>query len=574
MIEKIHKCRSISDKLRYILRPTHRPRVVAGTVAGGNIDSIALEMNLLRRLRPSLQYCCVHIILSLAPGERVSEDILRRIASEYMLGMGYRTGAWMAAEHRDTAIQHVHIFACRVLPDRSVVSTAFDFIRGEEIIRKLEVRHRLRCQPRSSECLRHAPGRVEVRKGRSDRLVLQRLVSEASKGQPSLTDFVERLSYAGVRVAFHTDANEKPNGISFALEGSGYWFAGRSLGRGYRFNHLLTRGRSYVEARELAAGGRGYEQARQGEDRRLSRTSELNPASRTNVAQALNRPHDGDPSKSPITQRKPNVLTEHGGVEKNNGEDALRVVASRLLLGNVSRGPDHRSIPIALGRFQRESRLGEITKQLAALEADSYWLKGILERGGKESSRSQRWEAERAESNVALKRLVAGDGPFSREEIELLAHRPLVAHGQWSEMRLLAVDGSHRYLNIAGLTSNRLRELKSCGYQPALVQSVGDRFDIVLKAPALGDTHEPEAACLLAERLREKFENSPGVEGIRLAGPIGKLAVKVLEARDVNCPKVAQELEAIRAQLQMRYQRTGVTNENQRKLTFSPGLGR
>ncbi len=59
----------------------------------------------------------VHISLNFAPGEQLSDDLLRTIAAEYMEGIGFGKQPYLVYRHEDAAHPHIHLVSVKIKPD-------------------------------------------------------------------------------------------------------------------------------------------------------------------------------------------------------------------------------------------------------------------------------------------------------------------------------------------------------------------------------------------------------------------------------------------------------------------------
>jgi hypothetical protein len=141
MIQKILKARSIPDMLRYLMGPIDsagriRPRVevVDSAFAGSNQREIAREMRAIVRRRPKLQRNMFHATLRKSPRDRKLLDTeWRQIGRSYAGELGFDTHLTIC--HGD----HVHVLCPRIRIDASVVPDSHDYMRGEAIVRAVEV---------------------------------------------------------------------------------------------------------------------------------------------------------------------------------------------------------------------------------------------------------------------------------------------------------------------------------------------------------------------------------------------------------------------------------------------------
>lgn len=273
MIANITKGADFAGLARYLFQARDqsgevRPEVVylGGSVPGRDPASIGLSMDAISAARPSVTVPVRHWMLSFAPEDlgKYDHDAMRAIAAEFSQGMG--ATAYACVSHGD----HLHIMASAVTHDGGYVRDTWDFATAQTIVRRIERAHGLRVlrsthevetdeatgklrvvtvAPPDERRLKQGELNAAVAGTESHRLTLQALVSEASKGAPTLTDFVERLEVMGVEPRIMVNKTGW-TGVSFGYQGTA--FKGQDLGNKFK-------------ARELQKGGVTYEKVRDGE---------------------------------------------------------------------------------------------------------------------------------------------------------------------------------------------------------------------------------------------------------------------------------------------------------------------
>jgi len=111
-----------------------------GKIISYNIDPIIKELEQQADLYVGNgERLCAHYALTLPNEEKLDEMRWSMAARSYMSDMGYGDDTkWTAVIHDDTEAEHLHIIACRVRFDRSLVNDKNDFERGIRAVRKIE----------------------------------------------------------------------------------------------------------------------------------------------------------------------------------------------------------------------------------------------------------------------------------------------------------------------------------------------------------------------------------------------------------------------------------------------------
>jgi len=262
MIAKMVKGRGFRGALEYDLTK-EKGRVIDSNMAGQNPRALAAEFGEIRRLRPNLGKAVLHVSLSAAPGEKLSDTQWREIGKRYMEGMGLDRNQFVITRHTDTEHEHIHVLANRIRFDGSVTSDSQDYKRQEAIMRVLERYYGLQRVAPSQEAERKAPTQGEIetqaRTGQpSTRQQLQQLCDAATKDCKSFTEYQERLEAAGVELVPVVQLEgAKLSGLSYRLDG--VMMKGSDLGKGYAAAGIQKRGISYEQDRDFAAVRRSLE---------------------------------------------------------------------------------------------------------------------------------------------------------------------------------------------------------------------------------------------------------------------------------------------------------------------------
>ena len=259
MIAKAVKGKGFRGALEYDLTK-EKGRLIDTNMAGDGPRELAAEFGEIRKLRPNLGKAVLHVSLSAALGEKLTDAQWRDIASAYLVGMGLEKNQYLVTRHTDTEHEHIHILANRIRFDGSVTSDSLDYKRQEVLMRKIELQYGLERVVPSLEAERRAAtkGEIEhhVRTGQeSTRQRLQQACDVAVGGSPSFTDYVERLEKLGVEVVAITQlGGAKLSGLMYRLDG--VLMKGSDLGKGYSPVGLVKRGVSYEQDRDAEAIGR------------------------------------------------------------------------------------------------------------------------------------------------------------------------------------------------------------------------------------------------------------------------------------------------------------------------------
>lgn len=242
MIAKAVKGKGFRGALNYDLN-SEKGQMLDTNMAGDNPRDLAREFGEIRKLRPNLGKAVLHVSLSAALDEHLTDDQWREIGKTYLEGMGLDNNQYLITRHTDTEHQHIHILANRIQFDGNVTSDSQDYKRQEAIMRKIEQDYRLTKVTSSRDAERRAittgEKGLKIRTGEPPiRERLQTIIDQATADKPTFLAFASRLHHAEVSI-LPSGKTGTPQGISFELNGIA--FKGSDLGKSYAWKQLQSR---------------------------------------------------------------------------------------------------------------------------------------------------------------------------------------------------------------------------------------------------------------------------------------------------------------------------------------------
>ena len=236
MIAKIIKGTNFSGVVSYMLS---KEKGKAKVLASNNIGFIdqnlcADEFALQASMRPNVQKPVCHTILSFSASdaERLTDDVMMKIANEYLEKMGYGNTQSLIVRHSDRLHPHLHICINRIGNDGKTISDRNEKYRSTKICRELTERYGLTI----------GEGKQKVNRPRlrgEDKLRYE--IFDAIKAvlpqSKNWKDFVEGLEQQGITTRFKMKGNtDVVQGIIFAKDGCS--FSGSKINRSYSFTRL------------------------------------------------------------------------------------------------------------------------------------------------------------------------------------------------------------------------------------------------------------------------------------------------------------------------------------------------
>ncbi|PWL33830.1 relaxase/mobilization nuclease domain-containing protein [Marivita sp. XM-24bin2] len=138
MIGKLRKGESFTGLARYLTKGGRGHVLAFDNLASDNAVAAAHEMSIAavtsrRTTRPVL-----HLSLSYALGEPVTNDQMCTDARRVLMALGLKGHQAVIVAHDDTDNRHIHVMANRVGPDGKAASDSQSYARVEAALRKIE----------------------------------------------------------------------------------------------------------------------------------------------------------------------------------------------------------------------------------------------------------------------------------------------------------------------------------------------------------------------------------------------------------------------------------------------------
>lgn len=137
MIAKAIKGKGFRGALEYDLGK-EEGRVIDTNMNGDGARELAAEFGEIRKLRPGLSKAVLHVSLSAAPGERLTDSQWTDIGQRYLNGLELDRNQYIVTRHADTEHEHIHLVVNRIQFDGAVTSDSHDYRRHEILMRAIE----------------------------------------------------------------------------------------------------------------------------------------------------------------------------------------------------------------------------------------------------------------------------------------------------------------------------------------------------------------------------------------------------------------------------------------------------
>ena len=236
MIAKIIKGTNFSGVVSYMLskREGQVKVLQANGVRSSLPNDIAHVFNLQASIRPNVHKPVCHTILSFSAhdSERLTDDIMVKIANEYLHEMGYGDTQSLIVRHSDRQHPHIHICINRIGNDGKTISDRNEKYRSTKICRELTERYSLTIGDGKQEV-----NRPRLRGGDKLRYEIFDTIKEILPQSQNWKDFVAGLEQQDITTRFKTKGNTNVvQGIIFEKDGCN--FSGSKIDRSCSFSRL------------------------------------------------------------------------------------------------------------------------------------------------------------------------------------------------------------------------------------------------------------------------------------------------------------------------------------------------
>ncbi|MBF1583257.1 MAG: relaxase/mobilization nuclease domain-containing protein [Prevotella sp.] len=236
MIAKIIKGADFGGVINYMLsKQEGKAMVLASNNIGFTDQNLCVhEFVLQASMRPNVQKPVCHTILSFSANDadQLTDDVMIKIANEYLEKMGYGDTQSLIVRHSDRQHPHLHICINRIGNDGKTISDRNEKYRSTKICRELTERYGLTLGEGKKAVNRHRlRGEDKLRYEIFDAIKTALLHSKNWK------DFVADLERQDIATRFKTKGNtDVVQGIIFKKNGCS--FSGSKIDRSCSFSRL------------------------------------------------------------------------------------------------------------------------------------------------------------------------------------------------------------------------------------------------------------------------------------------------------------------------------------------------
>lgn len=238
MIAKIVKGASFKGCVQYVTSKDNATVLASDGVLLGSVSEIADSFEYQRALNPRVSKPVGHIALSFKPEDKdkLTDEMMTKIALEYMELMGIRDTQFLLVRHHNTANPHCHLVYNRVDNNGKTISDRMERRRSEKVVKQLKDKYGLT----------YSDGKGQTRTERlhyteRTKFEVKNAVNAALKDSKDWRDFIRKLQQRGVEVEFkrRRENDDVIDGITFIKDG--VRLKGSQIGRQFSYAKLNER---------------------------------------------------------------------------------------------------------------------------------------------------------------------------------------------------------------------------------------------------------------------------------------------------------------------------------------------
>ena len=236
MIAKIIKGADFEGVINYMLsKQEGKAMVLASNNIGFTDQNLCVhEFVLQASMRPNVQKPVCHTILSFSANDadQLTDDVMIKIANEYLEKMGYGDTQSLIVRHSDCQHPHLHICINRIGNDGKTISDHNEKYRSTKICRELTERYGLTIGEGKQEV-----NRLRLRGEDKLRYEIFDTIKSILPQSQTWKDFVVELEQQDITTCFKTKGNtDVIQGIIFEKDGCS--FSGSKIDRSCSFSRL------------------------------------------------------------------------------------------------------------------------------------------------------------------------------------------------------------------------------------------------------------------------------------------------------------------------------------------------
>jgi Relaxase/Mobilisation nuclease domain len=235
MISKIIIGKTFYGACRYVYMDNKRAVVLeAAGVRDYDYKLMAKDFEMQQALRPSLTKAVFHGTISFYPGEKIEDNMMCKIAKEYLQEMKIIDTQFAIVKHIDKNHLYEHIIANLVTNNGTAIKDNWIGLKGKKIPQKLTKKYELREAISKNVNLTY---REALNEREANKYFIYQTILEKLPGSKNIDDLKEKLSRENIETLYkYKGQTTELQGISFKF--GNYKYKGSEIDRKFSISNL------------------------------------------------------------------------------------------------------------------------------------------------------------------------------------------------------------------------------------------------------------------------------------------------------------------------------------------------
>jgi hypothetical protein len=215
MVSKIFSGHSFYHACRYVVNKPGATVLECEGVRGHDFKVMSDDFSMQQQLRPRKEKACFHCSLSFYPGEKLSDELMIKIAKEYLKKMGIVDTQFAVTKHTDRKHLHLHIVANMVDNNGGAISDSFLGLRGKKIAQQLTEHYHL--VPAIAKNLEQTNYEA-LHESEANKYKVYKAIMQALPRCKTMGDLEKKLQLQGIEMQYEYKGQTlEKQGISFKI---------------------------------------------------------------------------------------------------------------------------------------------------------------------------------------------------------------------------------------------------------------------------------------------------------------------------------------------------------------------
>jgi hypothetical protein len=215
MISKVFSGHSFYHACRYVVNKPGAAVLECEGVRGHSFKLMSDDFMMQQQLRPMKEKACFHCCLSFYPGEKVTDELMVKIAKEYLEKMKIINTQFAVTKHTDRKHLHLHLIANLVNNNGKVISDSFLGLRGKKIAQHLTEQYKLVAGERKNLELTNYDA---LNESEANKYKVYKLIMQVLPHCKTLEDLETKLKVHGIEMQYkYKGQTLEKQGVSFKI---------------------------------------------------------------------------------------------------------------------------------------------------------------------------------------------------------------------------------------------------------------------------------------------------------------------------------------------------------------------